>query len=154
MVYARKLLSMYTSIKVSFRNLTYAIVAVAVWDQEHEGPPQTNQLDQFHPVLDWKAPVSCYHLLSKWKKLISKALKWIDPEISMYFPTWITTIVPTAVATCAALGVGGSPNGVILQRKSIKALWNYWVKDVCVIKRHKTDTNYSWLICDCWSRLT
>lgn len=32
--------------------------------------------------------------------------------------TWITTIVPTAVATWAALGVGGSPNGVILQKFS------------------------------------
>lgn len=33
----------------------------------------------------------------------------------MYQQTRTTTIVPTAVATCAALGDGGSPIGVILQ---------------------------------------
>jgi hypothetical protein len=28
--------------------------------------------------------------------------------------TWMTTMVPTTVATCAALGEGGSPSGVSL----------------------------------------
>lgn len=38
-----------------FQSLTYAIAAVAVLDQEHEDPQQTNQLDQFHPKLKWKS---------------------------------------------------------------------------------------------------
>ena len=36
--------------------------------------------------------------------------------------TWITTIVPTAVATCAALGEGGSPRGVSLKSSTITKL--------------------------------
>ena len=32
-------------------SLTYAIVAAAGWDQEHEDPPLINQQDQYHPVL-------------------------------------------------------------------------------------------------------
>lgn len=39
--------------------------------------------------------------------------------ITCHMLTWITTIVPTAVATCAALGVGGSPKGVILPISSM-----------------------------------
>ena len=36
-----------------------------------------------------------------------------------HLPTWITTIVPTAVAACAARGEGGSPTGLSLH-KAIK----------------------------------
>jgi len=44
----------------------------------------------------------------------------IDTLEMLRLPTCITTIVPTAVATWAALGVGGSPMGVILEIKAHK----------------------------------
>jgi hypothetical protein len=52
---------------------------------------------------------------------------WPDNKIdTSKLGTWMTTMVPTAVATCAALGEGGSPRGVslaILMLWSISGTW-------------------------------
>lgn len=51
--------------------------------QKHEGPQQTNQLDQFHPALDLKISVSSYYLLSEREKNNSQTIKRIDTESSI-----------------------------------------------------------------------
>jgi len=49
------------------------------------------------------------------------------------YATWITTIVPTTVARCVALGVGGSRNGVILHDISYIKHWCKVYKSIQVI---------------------
>lgn len=54
-------------------------------------------------------------------------------------------MVPTAVATCAALGVGGSPKGVILNNRVKEKNHRYEHKIYTDIDNMSTKANHGWL---------
>lgn len=84
---------------------------------EHNKACSTAEQHIWVYLLNW-TKILVYNNLMLYPQKVVLLQNWTREHILTKYCTWITTIVPTAVATCAALGDGGSPKGVSLNMKN------------------------------------